>query len=152
MPHQYQLDRCTPGQQGFLSSVTSFPCGSSSTVVKCGVYKGFHMLQVISGSMQLQVDKNGQILGTAGDVLGGMHIKGQVQKFRHALWGSQQSLAKKSSSPDLQRQSQTLPKEAAKSKPWQLARKSAPQPSSEAACSGSSNQDDASRTSLARVR
>ena len=62
--------------------------------------------------MQLQVDKNGQILGTAGDVLGGMHIKGVVQKFRHALWGSQPNLQKKSSTPDLQRQSQTLPKEA----------------------------------------
>lgn len=117
-----------------------------------GALSVFPTMQVVSGSMQLQVDKNGQILGTAGDVLGGMHIKGAVQKFRHALWGSEQSLAKKSSSPDLQRQSQTLPKEAAKSKPWQLARKSAPQPSSEASCSGSSNQDDASRTSLARVR
>ena len=71
--------------------------------------------QAVSGGMQLQVDKNGQILGTAGDVLGGMHIKGSVQKFRHALWGSQQSLQKKSSTPDLQRQSQTLPKEAGKS-------------------------------------
>lgn len=108
-------------------------------------------MQVVSGSMQLQVDKNGQVLGTAGDVLGGMHIKGAVQKFRHALWGSQQSLSKKSSTPDLQRQSQTLPKEAAKSKPWQLARKSAPQPSSEVSPGVSSNQDE-SRTSLARVR
>lgn len=110
----------------------------------------FQSSQVISGSMQLQVDKNGQILGTAGDVLGGMHIKGVVQKFRNALWGSQQSLAKKSS-PDLQRVSQTLPKEAVKFKPWQLARKSAPQPSSEASSSTNSNNDE-SRTSLARVR
>ena len=106
-------------------------------------------LQVVSGTMHLQLDKSGQILGTAADMLGGMHIKGAVQKFRHGLWGTQTSPAR--TTPDLHRQSQTLPKDVSKTKPWQLARKSAPQPSINQA-SGSAAAQDECRTSLARVR
>ena len=100
--------------------------------------------------MHLQLDKSGQILGTAADMLGGMHIKGAVQKFRHGLWGTQTSFAR-TSTPDLHRQSQTLPKEVPKTKPWQLARKSAPQPSISQS-SGSVPAQEECRTSLARVR
>ncbi len=100
--------------------------------------------------MQLHVNKSGQVLGTAADMLGGMHIKGAVQKFRHGLWGTQPSNAR-TPTPDLHRQSQApLPKEY-KTKPWQLARKSAPQPSIHQS-SGSAVQQDECRTSLARVR
>ena len=98
------------------------------------------------GTMHLQVEKTGQVLGTAADVFGGMHIKGAVQKFRHGLWGTQSNVSK--ASPDLQRQSQTLPKDATKGKPWQLARKSAPQPGLILA----QGAQDECRTSLARVR
>lgn len=105
--------------------------------------------RVTAGTMHLQVDKSGQVLGTAADMLGGMHIKGAVQKFRHGLWGTQASSAR-TSTPDLHRQSQTLPKEASKTKPWQLARKSAPQPSINQS-SGSSGAQDECRTSLGRV-
>ena len=104
-------------------------------------------MQVVSGTMHLQVDKSCQILGTAADMLGGMHIKGAVQKFRHGLWGTHTSIAR-TSTPDLQRQSQTLPKDVAKTKPWQLARKSAPQPSMSS--TGAPAQDEC-RTSLARI-
>lgn len=107
-------------------------------------------LQVASGTMHLQLDKSGQILGTAADMLGGIHIKGAVQKFRHGLWGTQSSTAP-ASTPDLHCQSQTLPKDVSKTKPWQLARKSAPQPSINQA-SGSAAAQDECRTSLARVR
>ena len=107
-------------------------------------------MQVVSGTMHLQVDKSGQVLGTAADMLGGMHIKGAVQKFRHGLWGTQASTAR-TSTPDLHRQSQTLPKEVSKAKPWQLARKSAPQPSINQSSSNAGAQDEC-RTSLARVR
>lgn len=100
--------------------------------------------------MHLQLDKSGQILGTAADMLGGIHIKGAVQKFRHGLWGTQSSTAT-TATPDLHRQSQTLPKDVSKAKPWQLARKSAPQPSINPA-SGSAAAQDECRTSLARVR
>ncbi len=102
------------------------------------------------GTMHLQVDKTGQVLGTAADVFGGMHIKGAVQKFRHGLWGTQMSVAR-TSTPDLQRQSQTLAKDAAKGKPWQLARKSAPQPSMSPS-GGSAGAQDECRTSLGRVK
>ncbi|DBA94203.1 hypothetical protein WJX77_011360 [Trebouxia sp. C0004] len=101
------------------------------------------------GTMHLQVDKSGSVLGTAADVFGGMHIKGTVQKFRHGLWGTQNALAR-TSTPDLHRQSQTMPKDASKAKPWQLARKSAPQPSVGPSV-GSSSAHDECRTSLARV-
>ena len=107
-------------------------------------------LQVVSGTMHLQLDKSGQILGTAADMLGGMHIKGAVQKFRHGLWGTQTSPAK-TTTPDLHRQSQTLAKDVSRTKPWQLARKSAPQLSIKQA-SGSAAALDECRTSLARVR
>ena len=107
-------------------------------------------LQVASGTMHLQLDKSGQILGTAADMLGGIHIKGAVQKFRHGLWGTQSCTAT-AATPDLHRQSQTLPKDVSKAKPWQLARKSAPQPSINQA-SGSAAAQDECRTSLARVR
>lgn len=104
------------------------------------------------GTMHLQVDKSGQILGTAADVFGGMHIKGAVQKFRHGLWGTQTAIAR-NSTPDLQRQSQTLSKDTAKGKPWQqLARKSAPQPSMSMSPSSSSGAQDECRTSLGRVK
>jgi len=102
------------------------------------------------GTMHLQVDKSGSVLGTAADVFGGMHIKGTVQKFRHGLWGTQNAIAR-TSTPDLYRQSQTMPKDASKGKPWQLARKSAPQPSVGPSV-GSSSADDECRTSLARVK
>lgn len=101
------------------------------------------------GTMHLQVDKSGSVLGTAADIFGGMHIKGTVQKFRHGLWGTQNAIAR-TSSPDLHRQSQTMPKDASKGKPWQLARKSAPQPSVGPSVGSSSAQDEC-RTSLARV-
>lgn len=107
-------------------------------------------MQAAMGLMQLQVDRSGSVLGTAADVFGGMHIKGTVQKFRHGLWGTKNALAR-TSTPDLQRQSQTMPKEASKGKPWQLARKSAPQPSVVPSVGSSSAQDEC-RTSLARVK
>lgn len=109
------------------------------------------LLQVASGTMHLQLDKSGQILGTAADMLGGMHIKGAVQKFRHGLWGTQTCSAR-TTTPDLHRQSQTLPKDVSKTKPWQLARKSAPQPSISQASGTAAAAQDECRTSLARVR
>ena len=104
------------------------------------------------GTMHLQVDKTGQVLGTAADVFGGMHIKGGVHKFRHGLWGTPTgtSLARSSTS-DLHRQSQTLFKDTVKGKPWHLARKSAPQPGVVPSHSGPAPQDEY-RTSLARVK
>ena len=108
-------------------------------------------MQAAMGTLHLQVDKSGSVLGTAADVLGGMHIKGAVHKFRNGLWGTQSGVAR-SSTPDLQRQSQTLPKDASKGKPWQqLARKSAPQPHVGPSMGSPSAQDEC-RTSLARVK
>ena len=100
------------------------------------------------GTMHLQVEKTGQILGTAADVFDPNIIKGAVHKFRNGLWGTQSSLSK-AATPNLHRQSQTLAKDVSKGKPWQLARKSAPQPS--VSHSNSLAQDEC-RTSLARIR